>query len=128
MKYLLDTHALLWWWLDDVRLSPRAKALIADEKHEILISAASAWEIATKFRLGKLVLAQQILPRYHELLRADGFTPLTISHTHALHAASLEHPHRDPFDRLLAAQSRLEAAPLISCDAVFAGFALECLW
>jgi PIN domain nuclease of toxin-antitoxin system len=73
VKLLLDTHALLWWWTDDQRLSPNARAAILDPGHTILVSAASAWEIATKHRLGKLSLADEIVPRMDELVRADGF-------------------------------------------------------
>ncbi len=79
MRLLLDTHALLWWQTDDPRLSPVARAAIADESNEVFVSAASAWEIATKVRLGKLPGLEAAAERFVELLLADGFQPLPIS-------------------------------------------------
>lgn len=128
MRFLLDTHALLWWWTDDPKLSARARAAIADETNTLLVSAASAWEIATKHRLGKLDLAAEAVPRFGELIAADGFEHLPITHLHALTAAGYAVDHRDPFDRMLAAQSALESAPLISCDPAFAAFSVQTVW
>lgn len=128
MRYLLDTHALLWWLTDDPLLSAHARNLIGDERNAILVSAASAWEIATKFRLGKLPIAAAAIPRFNELIEADGFEHLPITHLHALHAGSLSQEHRDPFDRMLAAQSALESAPLISRDPAFALFETRIVW
>lgn len=128
MRYLLDTHALLWWMTDDPRLSSRARELIADERNNILISAASAWEIATKHRLGKLPIAATAMPRFNELVEADGFEHLPVTYLHALRAGGFPVEHRDPFDRMLAAQSVLEAAPLITRDSVFAVFGTDVVW
>lgn len=128
MKYLLDTHALLWWWTDDPQLSPQALACIQDEANTILVSAASAWEIATKHRLGKLALAGEAVARFNELVELDAFQHLPVSYLHALQAGALAADHRDPFDRMLAAQSELEGAPLISCDPAFAAFRVQTLW
>lgn len=128
MRFLLDTHALLWWLTDDPRLSPRAREVIADETNAILISAASAWEIATKYRLGKLDVAAEAVTRFNELIEADGFEHLPVSYLHALKAAAYELDHRDPFDRMLAAQSALESAALISCDPAFSAFGTNVLW
>jgi PIN domain nuclease of toxin-antitoxin system len=128
MRFLLDTHALLWWLTDDPKLSPAAKAVIVDEANVILISAASAWEIATKHRLGKLDIAADAVARFNELIEADGFEHLPVTYLHALKAAGYEIDHRDPFDRILAAQSALESAALISCDPVFALFGTNVLW
>lgn len=128
MRYLLDTHALLWWMTDDPQLSSRARELIADERNNILVSAASAWEIATKFRLGKLPIAEAAIPRFNELVEADGFEHLPVSYLHALRAAGFSVEHRDPFDRMLAAQSALEAAPLITRDPVFTAFGTDVVW
>jgi PIN domain nuclease of toxin-antitoxin system len=128
MRFLLDTHALLWWLTDDPKLSPRAKETIADEANEILVSAASAWEIATKYRLGKLGLAADAVSRFGELIAADGFEHLPVTYLHALKAAGYALEHRDPVDRMLAAQSALESAALITCDAAFEAFGTDVHW
>jgi PIN domain nuclease of toxin-antitoxin system len=125
---LLDTHALLWWWTDDSRLSSAARQAIVDEGNQVMVSAASAWEIATKFRLGKLPHAAQALDRFNELVAADGFEHLPISYLHSLKAGSYASEHRDPFDRMLAAQTDLEKAVLVTLDPVFAGFQCRVLW
>ena len=128
MKYLLDTHALLWWWTDDSQLSATARACIQDETNIILISAASAWEIATKHRLGKLSQAGEAISRFNELVELDAFQHLPVSYLHALRACGLTTNHRDPFDRVLAAQSELEGAPLITCDSAFTAFRVQTIW
>ena len=128
MRFLLDTHALLWWLTDDPKLSPPAKETIADEANEILVSAASAWEIATKYRLGKLGLAADAVSRFGELIAADGFEHLPVTYLHALKAAGYELDYRDLFGRMLAAQSALESASLITCNAAFEAFGAEVLW
>lgn len=94
MKLLLDPHALLWWWTDDPKLSPAARQAIADENNEIQVSAASAWEIATKYRLGKLPHAPQARDRFNELVAADGFEYLPISCLHSLKAGTYPSEHR----------------------------------
>ena len=128
MKLLLDTHAMLWWWTDDPKLSGTSRQAIADEGNQVLVSAASAWEIATKFRLGKLPHAAQALDRFNELVAADGFEHLPISYLHSLKAGAYSNEHRDPFDRMLAAQADLEKAVLVTLDPVFSGFQCKILW
>ncbi len=128
MRLLLDTHALLWWWTDDARLSAAVHDLISDEATEVLVSAASAWEISTKQRLGKLGLGASVVPRYPALLAADGFVHLPIAAEHALLAGSYPQPHRDPFDRMLAAQAEIERLPLASCDSALGLFGVELVW
>lgn len=128
MRLLLDTHALLWWFTDDPRLSMAARDAIGDEANEILVSAASAWEIATKHRLGKLDQASEAVSRFNELVLADGFSPLPISHDHALRAGSFVVEHRDPFDRMLAAQSEIEGVPLVTLDHAFGLFGTRVYW
>lgn len=128
MKLLLDTHALLWWWGADARLSKRATKAMADEANSVLVSAASAWEIATKFRIGKLPGAQTAIDQFEMLLVADGFEHLAINARHALRAGSFDVNHRDPFDRMLAAQALAEGATLVTDDAVMKLFRVKCLW
>jgi len=128
MKLLLDTHALLWWLVDSTELSPAARSAIADARNEVLVSAASAWEMATKHRLGKLGEAAEALTRFNELVTADGFKHLPVDFLHAIKAGSYPLDHRDPFDRVLAAQAELELATLVTRDPAFAGFGCRTLW
>lgn len=128
MRLLLDTHALLWWFSDDKRLSRKARKAIADDANEILVSAASAWEIATKQRLGKLEGMPQVAERFAELVAADGFVHLSITHQHAVRAGGYRLDHRDPFDRMLAAQSELEAIALITNDMAMSRFPCKAFW
>lgn len=128
MKYILDTHALLWWWTDDPALSPQVRDLMQDESNEFMVSAASAWEIATKYRLGKLEIGRDAVARFDELVTLDGFNHLPVSYLHALRAGGLPSEHRDPFDRMLAAQSLIENVPLITRDTAFDTLGTETLW
>lgn len=128
MRVLLDTHALLWWFTDDPKLSIPARNAIADVANDVLVSAASAWEIAIKHRLGKLGEARGLIARFDELVAADSFTHLPITRTHALLAGSLNAVHRDPFDRMLAAQSHIENAQLVSCDPALIALGVDPLW
>jgi PIN domain nuclease of toxin-antitoxin system len=128
MKALLDTHALLWWLDGDQRLSMTAREWIGTPEHVVLVSAASAWEIATKVRIGKLPGAAEVAARYHDCLAEQGFTPLAISSGHALRAGSLPGPHRDPFDRMLIAQAQAEDVWLISNETLFDGYGVRRLW
>lgn len=128
MRLLLDTHALLWWSLDHPKLSKNARQHIADEDNQVFVSAASAWEIFTKQRLGKLGLAELDRQGYQSLLETEGFTPLDITTRHAIRAGSYTQPHADPFDRMLAAQAELEELVLMSCDPAMAQFGIETIW
>jgi PIN domain nuclease of toxin-antitoxin system len=128
MKLLLDTHTLLWWWGDDPLLSATARKAIANEANTVLVSAASAWEIAIKYRLGKLPGGADALGRFSELVAADGFTHLQISHLHAIRSGGLAVNHKDPFDRMLAAQANIENATLVTIDQAFREFQTKILW
>lgn len=128
MRLLLDTHAFLWWVTDDPQLSTPARAAIADEANTIVVSAATAWEIATKHRLGKLDEAAGACKRFTELVAADGFDLLAIDASHALKAGSYRVAHRDPFDRMLAAQSAIEGLRLVTRDPAFAQFRTRVFW
>ncbi len=128
MRLLLDTHALLWWWKDDPRLSKRAAAAIEDETNTVLVSAASAWEIATKHRIGKLPGVEQALREFNELIIADGFIHLAVAHNHAIKAGGFDVDHRDPFDRMLAAQAVIESAVLVTDDSAMKLFRVKLVW
>jgi len=130
---LLDTHALLWWLTDDPKLPDPAREAIADETRSVLVSAASLWEIATKNRLGKLGEADALLIDPIGIIAREGFEALPISLPHALLAGTLDTDHRDPFDRMLIAQSILDGLILISNEKLFdqighAGVAPRRLW
>lgn len=128
MKVLLDTHAFLWAVLEPNRLSPKVHELLLDDATDIVVSAASAWEIATKFRVGKLAGAAQVVAEYAGALQGLRATSLEIAARHALTAGQWNVSHRDPFDRVLAAQSRLEKLPLVSCDPAMEQFDIDVLW
>lgn len=125
MRVLLDTHVWLWWISAPDKLSKDALRLIADRRNEVLLSAASSWEIAIKHRLGRLKLPEPpdrfVPPR----LARDGIAALPISHAHALEVSNLPLHHRDPFDRLLIAQSRIEGIPVMTGDGAFLDYEVE---
>lgn len=125
---LLDTHALLWWLLDSPELSGPARAAIGNGRQRVLVSAASAWELSTKFRLGKLPQAEDIVSHLTGYLRKQRFDTLPISVEHALAAGRLPGPHRDPFDRMLMAQAQLDRLQVVTADPVFSDYAVPVLW
>lgn len=128
MRLLLDTHAFLWWLDGDRRLPPRVRRKIAAAETTVFVSAASAWEITTKWRLGKLNDAEAVAVDVAGAVASQGFVALDIAVRHAEEAGRLGIEHRDPFDRMLAAQSRLEAVPLVSNDPAFNLFAVQRFW
>jgi PIN domain nuclease of toxin-antitoxin system len=125
---LLDTHALLWWLVEPENLSSLALASINDPAATIFVSAASGWELATKVRLGKLPGAEGLLLDLPSLLQQQGFLPLPVQLHHGVHAGGYRQAHRDPFDRLLAAQAELEGLQLVSLDPALATFPCRLLW
>ena len=125
---LLDTHAFLWWIADSERLSGPARSAIADEANDIVVSAASAWEIATKFRIGKLPGCEAVAVDVAGHIAGQGFEELAISVADAERAGRLPGPHRDPFDRMLAAQALARGFPVVSVDPVFDRFGVDRLW
>jgi PIN domain nuclease of toxin-antitoxin system len=128
VRLLLDTHAFLWWLDGDRRLSTRSRRLIADETNAVLVSAASAWEITTKARLGKLPGARDVAADVVGCIANQGFVPLDITVLHAQRAGGLAGEHRDPFDRLLIAQAQLEDIIVVSDDAVFDSYGVRRVW
>jgi PIN domain nuclease of toxin-antitoxin system len=128
VRILLDTHAFLWWLDGDRRLSLKSRRLIANESNAVLVSAASAWEITTKSRLGKLPGAQEVAADVVGCIASQGFVPLDISLLHAQRAGSLAGNHRDPFDCMLIAQAQLEDVAIVSDDGVFDAYGVRRIW
>lgn len=119
MRFLLDTHAFLWFVLNDSQLSPKALQLIVKPAHDILISPASYWEIAIKVSLGKYQIPGSFQVWMEQQIVANAFQILPITVAHAAMVATLPFHHRDPFDRLLIAQSLTEQIAIVSADRVF---------
>jgi len=119
IKFLLDTHALLWWLFDEPKLCSIARTQISHPQNEIYVSSASAWEIATKHRIGKMPEAKELLQNYQEILQQARFIELPITTKHALRAGALPIKHRDPFDRMLMAQAELDNLAIITYDPEF---------
>ncbi len=128
MRLLLDTHALLWWLDGDRSLTRRARTAIANEDNVIFVSAASAWEITTKARLGKLPGADAVAADVVGSVASQGFSSLEITMLHAQRAGRLPGSHRDPFDRMLIAQAQLEDLALVSNEAAFDAYGVSRLW
>lgn len=128
MRLLLDTHAFLWWLAGDRRLSRKARAAIGDLDNAVHFSAASAWEIATKFRLGKLPGAAIVAHDIAGTVASQAFTPLAVSVVHAQRAGALPGSHRDPFDRMLIAQAQCEDLSIATNDEIFDDYGVKRVW
>ncbi len=128
MRLLLDTHALIWWLYDDPALSIAARNAIAASDIEVAVSAASAMEVTTKFRIGKLPFAALLAQDFEAIVTRQGFVEMPITVRHARLAGSLQISHNDPFDRLLIAQAQAEDMVLVSNETLFDGFAVRRLW
>ncbi len=128
MKLLLDTHTLLWALAGNPRLSAAGRNALGQPHAELLISSVSAFEITTKYRLGKLPEFEAIAHDFPGILGSLEHTPLPVSMTHAARAGALADRHKDPFDRLLIAQALVEQVPIVSNDAVFDRFGVERIW
>ena len=126
--YLLDSHALLWWWFDPDRLSIAVRDLLSDSATPVLVSAASVWEISLKHHQGKLPELNGAIGDLPGLLQADGFAALPISLAHGLRAGGYGQPHRDPFDRMLAAQAELDHLVLLTADPQLTTFPCQTFW
>ena len=128
MRLLIDTHALLWWLNDEPSLSPAARKAMAESSNVLLVSAASAWEIATKVRLGKLPTAEELAADFQGFMLREGFTILDITANHAIRAGLLPGPHKDPFDRMLISQAQAESVPIITNERVFEAYGVRRIW
>ncbi len=127
-RLLLDTHALLWWLIGDPRLSVAARVAISDAAALVYVSAASAWEIATKIRLGKLDDPHGVTDSLATHLAIQGFLELPITVEHGRRAGRLPGPHKDPFDRMLIAQAQAEGLALISNETPFDSYGVVRIW
>ena len=128
MRALLDTHALLWWIADSGRLSDTAHRVISNETNDICVSAASAWEISTKFRLGRLPGSEVVASDFARCVASQGFEELPIGFADAERAGRLPGPHRDPFDRMLIAQALARDLAIVSIDAAFDRYGVNRVW
>jgi PIN domain nuclease of toxin-antitoxin system len=128
MRVLLDTHVFLWWIEDAPALSRKARAAIANPDNECLLSVGSCWEMAIKASLGKLRFAQTIERFIPEQLAANAIGQLAIEFRHVAKVATLPFHHRDPFDRLLAAQAIEERCSIVSADPIFRKYGVARIW
>lgn len=129
MKYLLDTVTFLWMFFGEkYKLSDEARQVVERDDSELHLSIVSAWEIAIKYSKGKLKLVKNPADCLPELIHQMGLKQVAISLSHALSVSSLPHHHRDPFDRLLAAQARAENLPIITPDPIFKKYRVKVVW
>ncbi|MCY4475158.1 MAG: type II toxin-antitoxin system VapC family toxin [Chloroflexi bacterium] len=128
MRLLLDTHAIIWWFAGNPILTTNTQQAIADTSNDKFISAASAWEIATKYRIGKLPDAKELVEDFRTQVGSQGFIELPVSLEHAVRAGSLPGPHRDPFDRILIAQAIIDDLTLVSNETLFDSYGVRRMW
>ena len=128
MRLLIDTHALLWWLSDDPSLSDAARKAMAENSNVLLVSAASAWEIATKVRLGRLPGAAELAADFQGFMLREGFTTLDITADHGIRAGLLPGPHKDPFDRMLISQAMAENLPVVTNERTFEAYGVRRVW
>jgi PIN domain nuclease of toxin-antitoxin system len=128
LRYLLDTHALVWWLYDVPRLPPAVARLIQDPENQILVSAVSAFEVANKFRIGKWAEMAALAISFDEITGAAGFMTIPLASSEASQAGLLKSDHRDPFDRLIAAQAIAGKMPVLSIDTAFDDLGAERVW
>ncbi|WP_414755947.1 type II toxin-antitoxin system VapC family toxin [Anabaena sp. CCY 9910] len=128
MRVLLDTHVFLWWVTDDPQLSFASRSIIADSSNVLFLSVASTWEIVIKNKSGKLTLPESVEEYIPSRLALNRFESLSIQLTHTLKVATLPNIHRDPFDRILIAQSQVENLPILTIDPLIAQYSVETIW
>ena len=128
MKLLLDTHAFIWWANEPEKLSEKALAACQDENNTLLLSVVSVWEMQIKMQLGKLKISCPIEELIKRQQQANGLQILSIELAHVLSLSNLRSHHKDPFDRLLIAQAKVEEATLVSVDPVFSSYGVSVLW
>ena len=126
-KVLLDTHALIWWLEGGGKLSPAARRVVADPEATVLVSSASAWEVAIKHQIGKFRVPD-LIKDFRNRVQSEGFVELPISFEHAVIAGTLPGKHKDPFDRVLIAQSQVENVGIVTRDEWFRKYPVQCIW
>ncbi|MEH2382615.1 MAG: type II toxin-antitoxin system VapC family toxin [Nostoc sp.] len=128
MRALLDTHAFIWWVTNDPKLSANARNVIADSGNILFLSVVSVWEIVIKNKLGKLTLPEPVEQYIPSRLAINRFESLPIQMSHVLQVASLPSIHRDPFDRILIAQSQVENLPIVTIDQLITQYLVQTIW
>ena len=128
VKLLFDTHTFVWWLLADGQLTRTARTALDDPANRLYVSAVVGWEIATKHRIGKLPEGARVLGRLKELMPRLAIDPLPITLEHGVTAGSFQSTHRDPFDRMIAAQAQIENMAIVTGDRAFREFPVETLW
>ena len=127
-RYLLDTHALIWWWLGDPSLSDPVRIMLEERSATICVSAISAIEIGMKVKAGRLPVMAEPLADFDKAVRREGFGHLPVCFDHARRAGLLDGAHRDPFDRIIAAQGIIEGLTVVTKDREIASFGCEVIW
>ena len=128
MRLLLDTHAFLWWIADDPALSSPARGAVADPANQIHVSAATAWEITTKYRIGKLPAAGLVAADVAREIAAEGFAELPVTVRHAQQAGAIPGPHKDPFDRMLISQAIALGLAIVTPDPLVGQYPVRIIW
>jgi PIN domain nuclease of toxin-antitoxin system len=128
VRVLLDTRALLWWLTDDPALTRAARRVIGQTSNTVLVSAATAWEIATNVRLGKLPTAADLVADFTGQMAREGFELLAVSAEHGIRGGLLPGPCKDPFDRMLIAQCQADGLPIVSRETPFDAYGVRRLW
>jgi PIN domain nuclease of toxin-antitoxin system len=128
VRLLLDTHALLWWFSDDPALPKSCRKLIGQPDSSVFVSAVCPWEIATKFRLGRLPSASELVQDFGGYLDQENFLSLPVSYEHGIRAGMLPGPHQDPFDRMLIAQAEIEKLFIVSNEKFFDQYGVHRVW
>ena len=128
MKLLLDTHTLVWWFDGNQRMPEHVRILIDADDASVFVSAASAWELTTKYRLGKMPEAVALVAGFFDFIASCEFEPLPVTVEHGHRAGLLAGAHKDPFDRMLAAQAIIEDMGLVTADPALAGLGARVVW
>ncbi|MEH2361344.1 type II toxin-antitoxin system VapC family toxin [Nostoc sp.] len=128
MNFLLDTHTLIWWSIDPVKLSQQVINLLDDQSNTLFLSIISVWEIQIKLQIGKLTLKMPLSELIKDQQEINDLQLLPIELTHIYALTNLPNHHRDPFDRLLIAQATVEQVPIVSIDSAFDGYPIQRLW
>ena len=128
MKYLLDTHAFLWFVSEDSKLSSKARSIIKNSNNEVYFSAVSAWELSIKIRLGRLTIEEDLEPFIIKQLAENNFSTLSITIFHSIYTSKLPDIHKDPFDRMIVAQAQVEDLSIISKDKNIKKYKVPVIW